>query len=167
MAQKPIQLVNGELQEVEASDTSAGAADAGKVPALNAAGKIDDTLLPDGVGADAITGTASGAISAGKLINIFDDGGTRSFRVADASNGREAHAFANDPIADAASGSVLKEGTMAGLTGLTIGGPVYLGTNGDVTQTAPTTSGHISQRVGIAVSATEVDFEKARKVTLA
>ncbi|WP_043767501.1 hypothetical protein [Algiphilus aromaticivorans] len=38
------------ITEQEAIDESAGAADAGKIPALNADGKVDPTMIPEGVG---------------------------------------------------------------------------------------------------------------------
>ena len=52
MAQKPIQLVNGVLTQVEATVVSAGAGDAGEVVALDSTGKIDLSVLPLGIGAD-------------------------------------------------------------------------------------------------------------------
>ena len=61
---------------------------------------------------------------------------------------------------------VYKEGTNTA-TGMTIGGPVYLGTGGAMTQTAASTSGHLSQEIGVAISATEVEIEFKMPVTLA
>jgi hypothetical protein len=38
---------------------------------------------------------------------------------------------------------------------------------GDIVSTAPSTSGYISQEVGIALSATEIVFEEQQPITLA
>lgn len=54
MAQKFLVREGGKTKQKEATTTSAGAADAGKLPALNSAGKLDETLLPNGVGSDSI-----------------------------------------------------------------------------------------------------------------
>lgn len=43
--QRVLQLVNGVLQMLVPNQTSAGAGDAGKIPALNASGLIDATML--------------------------------------------------------------------------------------------------------------------------
>lgn len=49
------------------------------------------------------------------------------------------------------------EGKNTGISGLTVGGIVYLGeTDGDFTSTEPDTSGDIVQAVGIALSETRV-----------
>lgn len=45
MADKPIQLINGRMQEVEGTAVSSGVASAGKMVALNSAGKLDPSLF--------------------------------------------------------------------------------------------------------------------------
>jgi hypothetical protein len=59
---------------------SAGAADAGKVVVLNGAGVIDETMLPTGMGADVALVQASEALAAGDYVNIYDSGAS-TFRV--------------------------------------------------------------------------------------
>jgi len=169
MAQKPIQLVNGVLTEVEGKVTSAGAGDAGKIPALDGSGKLDISLLPTGLGPDVKVLTASEGISAGKYVNIWDDAGTPKVRLADNSNSRDAHGFLKDAVISGASATIYFEGSNDDLSGLTAGARYYLDTAGGVTSTPPTTGGgaQISQFVGIAISATEINTDIDDKVVLA
>lgn len=165
-AQKFVALVSGELAEVAATVASAGAGDDGKLVARDASGRIDASNMPVGIGADTKTITTSEALTAGDLVNIHDATGARA-RKADSSNAREVHGFVLSSFGSGASALVYFEGTITGLTGLTPGARMYLGTAGAATATAPSTATHISQRVGTATSATEVSFEPQRAVTLA
>ncbi len=160
---KYVALVSGELAEVSGTATSAGAGDAGKIPQLDSGGRLDSTLMPVGIGADTASITASEALSAGDVVNIHAGG----VRKADASNGRQVHGFVIAAVASSAQATVYFEGRITGLTGLTVGNPMYLGVSGALTATPPTTATHISQRVGTAITATEVSFEAQRHVTLA
>jgi hypothetical protein len=170
MADKYIKQVGGALSETEGQVTSAGAGDAGKIPALDAGGKLDSTLMPSGTGLDTITVTVEDAagLAAGDLVNIFDNTGPK-VRRADASNGRTAHGYVITAYADAASAVVYKEGTDNQLTGMTPGATQFLSgvTPGARTETAPSTTGHIVQKVGVAYSATDMDWEPAEPITLA
>lgn len=49
----------GSKSEYAGKSTSAGAGDAGEFVVLGAGGKLDPTVLPNGIGADAITATAT------------------------------------------------------------------------------------------------------------
>jgi hypothetical protein len=171
MANKYISQTAGVLTEVEASVVSVGAGDAGKIVALDTAGKIDSTMLPvtEGVDTLAIVVEDATGLAAGDLVNVFDNAGTPKVRRADASNGRVAHGYVVTAYADAATATVHKEGTNDQKTGLTAGAVQYLSgtTPGAVTATAPSTTGHIVQRVGVAYSATEMDWEPALPITLA
>lgn len=169
MAQKPIQLVNGKLTQVEATVVSTGATDAGEVVALDSSGKLDVSVLPTGVGPNVKVILASEAIGAGKYVNIYDNGGTPNVRLADNSNGREAHGFVKDAVASAANATVYFEGTNDDLSALTPGARQYLGTAGGVTATPPTFAGGaaIHQLVGSAISATEIDTDIDDCVVLA
>jgi hypothetical protein len=169
MAHKPIQLVNGKLTQIEATVISTGATDAGEVVALDSSGKLDVSVLPTGVGPNVKVLVASEAIGAGKYINIWNDGGVPTIRLADNSNGREAHGFVKDSVASAANGTVYFEGTNDDLSALTPGARQYLGTAGGVTATPPTFLGGatIHQLVGSAISATEIDTDIDDCVVLA
>lgn len=160
MADKPLQILNGLPTEVEAKTASAGAGDAGKIVALNGSGVIDATMMPPGIGADAKTFTASEAIAAGDIVNIHDATGAKCRKADATTSGKPAVGFAQSAIANGASGTITFEGVLTGLSGLTTGATYYLGTTaGAITATAPTGSGNIVQKVGTAISATELSFE--------
>ena len=155
MADKYMTLENGKRKLEEASDSSAGAANAGDIVALNSAGQIDASMLPT-------TGTKNievgEAVSAGDFVEIYDDGGTTKIRPADNSNGREANGYVLDSGAPAATVNVYFDGANSGLSGLTVGSRYYLSTAGDVTATPldPATESGIHQFLGVASSATEL-----------
>lgn len=165
-AKKYVSVTAGELTETAATVASAGAADDGKIVALDASGRLDNSVMPVGVGPDTKTILTSEALVAGDWVNIHDATGARA-RKADASNGREAHGFVLSAFGSGAAATVYFEGTNTGLSGLTPGAKIYLGTAGAGTATPPTTATHISQRIGTALSATEVSFEPQRPITLA
>lgn len=168
MAQKPIQLVNGKLTEVEATVVSAGAADAGEIPALDSNGKLDVSVMPTGVGPDVKVMIASEGIGAGKYVNIWDDAGTPKVRLADNSNSRDAHGFLKDAVLSGGNATVYFEGPNDDLSGLTAGARYYLSTAGGVTATPPVSpAATISQFVGIAISATEINTDIDDCVVLA
>ena len=169
MAQKPLQLVNGITTQVEASITSVGAADSGKVVALDASGKIDSTMMPTGVAADVKSIIASEAIGAYKYVNIYNNAGVANIRLADNSNNRPAHGYVKAAVAASASGVVFFESANDGLSALTPGSRYYLATVGGVTLTPPTFAGgaQILQFLGIAISATEINTDIEEPITLA
>jgi len=169
MAHKPLQLVNGKITQVEATVVSAGAGDAGEIVALDSSGKIDVSVLPTGLGPNVKLVLASENIGAGKYVNIFDNTGTANVRLADNSNSREAHGFLLDAVTSGNNATVYFEGTNNDLSGLTSGARQFLGTAGGVTSTPPTFAGGatISQLVGTAISATEIDTDIDDIVVLA
>lgn len=167
-AKKYLALVAGVFKEIVATVVSAGAADDGKIVALDANGKLDLTVMPTGIGPDVNTLTASEALSANDLVNVWNDAGTAKMRKADAASNKPANGFVLAAVSSGASGTMYSEGTNAGLTGLTAG-PLYLSatTPGGVSNSAPTDPGQIVQRVGVAVSATAMNFEAGPTVELA
>lgn len=169
MAHKPLQLVNGKITQVEATVISAGAADAGEVVALDSNGLLDVSVMPVGVGPNVKVILASENIGAGKYVNIYDNTGTPNVRLADNSNSREAHGFLLDAVTSGNNATVYFEGTNNDLSGLTSGARQFLGTAGGVTATPPTFAGGatISQLVGTAISATEIDTDIDDIVVLA
>jgi hypothetical protein len=60
---------------------------------------------------------------------------------------------------------VTADGEMTGFTGLTQGQPIYLGSNGNITQVIPT-SGFV-QQLGLATSATSINIRLSVPITLA
>lgn len=168
MADKYIAQTSGGLAEVEGKQTSAGAGDAGKLVALNSSGDIDVTMLPPGVGVEVLSLTASENLSAGDLINVWNDSGTEKARKADASNAYRAHGFVQGAVTSGQTASVYTDGKITGLTSLTRGATYYLATTaGGITTTIPTTATHIAQEVGFASSATELVFNPGAPVTRA
>lgn len=184
--------IAGRLKMIATISTSAGGADAEKVPSTNASGVLDPSLLnaatsgankiplldasgkldastmPTGIGQDAKTVTASEALTIGP-VNIYNNSGTPAVRKADAtSEGKEANGFVLAAVASGAAATVFFEGRMSGLSGLTIGTRYYLATTaGTVTTTAPTTAGNVVQYLGTATDTTEIDFEPSDAVTVA
>jgi hypothetical protein len=116
MADRYMTLSSGKNTMTEATVSSTGVSEAGDIVALDAAGKLDVSVLPVGVGPDVavITVSEAAGLSAGDYVNIFDSTGSK-VRLADNSNGREAHGFVKDAFADAASATVYFEGPNSNL----------------------------------------------------
>lgn len=154
-----LKLSGGRPTNTTAAASSAGVADAGRIPKLDGSGRLDQTLMPLGIGADAKTMTASEAIAARDLVNVS---GTGQIRKADASNDRPANGFVTAAISNGATGTVFFEGVIPGFSGLTPGSRYFLSDSvaGGVTATAVAAgAGKISQEIGVAISATEISFE--------
>lgn len=125
-------------------------------------GTGDVTINADASGAPAIVLNAAEALSASDLVNIFNDSGTAKARLADAGNQRQADGFVLEGVAMNDPATIYSTGFNSELTGLTGGVEYYLSasTPGGITTTTPTGSGDLVQRVGKAISATELDFKK-------
>lgn len=162
MVDKLLQRKNGRNQQYTPATQSAGAADAGKVPALNSSGKLDLTLMPDGIGVTNRIAPATEALTAGAFVNEYAASGILSVRLADNSNGRVATGFVKAQVAKDQQATVWPlDATNDQLTGLTVGADYYLGTAGGVLATPldatdATQAGKIDQRLGRARSATEL-----------
>lgn len=158
----------GTVTEKSAIQSSAGAGDAGKIPALDSSGRIDNSMMPVGIGADTQSITASEALAAGDMVNVWNSTGAK-VRKADASTaGKEAHGFVLAAVSSGASATVYFEGTITGLTGLTPGAQfLSAATAGTATATAPTGSGQVVQRVGFATSPTTLNFQSQPPLVLA
>lgn len=166
MAWKPLQIIAGLLTEVEALLTSAGAGDSGKIPALDATGRLDTSFMPAGIGADTKSVVTSENLTAGDFVNLYDASGTLTCRKADASTasaGKRAHGFVLASTTSPASATVYFEGANGQRSGLTVGATYVLSAvaAGGVTIEASgtTTAGHILQKLGVATSATEINVE--------
>jgi len=157
----------GNFTEREATVTSAGAGDAGEIVALDAAGKLDNSVMPVGIGADTQSITTSEALAAGDLVNVHDSTGAK-VRKADATTvGKEAHGFVLASVGSGAAATVYFEGTITGLTGLTPGNAFLATAAGTPTDTPPSGSGNVIQKVGVATSTTTLNFEPGPVVVLA
>ena len=170
MAGKPYLVDAGAYnKEVAATQTSAGVANANEIVALNAAGVLDVTLLPPGVTPLVQPAIASEAIDAGDFVNLWNDSGTLKARKADASTptvGKPADGFVRDNALLGATVNVYNTDYNDQLSALTIGADYFLSdvSPGGIITPAPTTSGHIAQYLGKAVSATKMLIEIERPV---
>ena len=166
-AKKFLRLVNGVLTEIFGVQTSAGAGNAGDLVSLDGTGRIDNSMMPVGIGADTATITASETLAAGDWVNVWNNSGAK-VRKADATTaGKEAHGFVLSAVTSGNPATVYFEGTNTQVTGQTPG-PVYLQTTaGAGGATIPSASGNVVQHIGVAVSATAVNFERGAPVTLA
>lgn len=157
----------GTITEKAAIQTSAGAGDAGKIPALDAAGKLDTSMMPTGIGADTAAITASEALSAGDLVNVWNSTGAK-VRKADATTaGKEAHGYVLAAVSSSATATVYFEGNNTGVSGLTPGVQYLSTTPGTATATAPSGTGNVVQRVGFATAAANLNFQSLNPIVLA
>lgn len=159
MANKYLALISGKITEVVALVTSAGAGDAGKIPALDSAGRLDSSVMPSGIGAATKTLTAFEALAAGDYVNEFLDAGTLKVRKADATAaGKEADGYVLANVSSAGAATVYPlSGSNTQHTGLTIGSTYYLGTTAGLpVATAPSATGNVIQKLGKAVTTSEI-----------
>jgi len=170
-AKKYLSNVSGTITEIQATVTSSGAGDDGKIVALDSAGKLDTSVLPTGVGAETKTLASSENLAAGDFVNIWNDSGTPKARKADASGGtaKQAHGFVLSAVTSPANATVYLEGINNQCTSLTGGVNQFLSGSsaGLPTATAPSTSAYIVQQLGVALSATEISFEPSTPIVLA
>jgi hypothetical protein len=157
----------GVITEVSGQATSAGAGDAGKIVQLDGTGRLDNSLLPPGIGADTAAIQASEALSAGDVVNVHDVSGAFRVRKADATtSGKEAHGFVLAAVLSGASATVYFEGSNTQVSGLTPGVRFLSTTPGMTTSTAPSAAGNVVQTVGLAVSATVLNFDSGTPIVL-
>lgn len=168
MADKYLRHNAGVLTEVEGTVSSAGAANAGDLVALDGNGKLDPTTFPEGFGDSVIEFTTSEALDAGDFVNIHDSSGAKA-RKADATVlGKRAHGFVLDSATSGGTVAVYFSGINDQVTGLTSGETQFLSTTaGDPASVPPNGSGNISQSVGIAISATAISVEIGDPILLA
>lgn len=121
------------------------------------------TLLGSGdlaVGADTATITASENLAAGDFVNIWNDTGTAKARKADATTaGKEAHGFVLATVTSGAAATVSFAGRNTAVTGQTPGDVWLATTAGLASGTAPSGTGNVVQQLGVAISATSINFE--------
>jgi hypothetical protein len=157
----------GTPTEKAAIQTSAGAGDAGKIPAVDSTGKLDNSFMPTGIGPDTAVITASEALAAGDLVNVWNSTGAK-VRKADATvAGKEAHGFVLAAVLNGAAATVYFEGSNTGVTGLTPGKQFLSTSAGLATTTAPSGSGNVVQIVGFATAAAVLNFQSGQPIVLA
>lgn len=82
--------VTGQIHELEAKTSSAGAADEGRVVALGTGGVLDDTMLPTGIGPEVQVAVAGELLADNDLVYFYDDAGTTKAAKASADVGGNA-----------------------------------------------------------------------------
>ena len=160
MADKYIALLTGIETEVEGTITGGTAAQDGKIVALDATGRLSQTIMPVGITPDTYTGTASEALSAANpFVYVKSDGQVANASAASGGNPTIGFVLANH--ASASQAVVYFEGRVTGLTGLTVGARYYLSdtTAGGLTTTPVSGAGKLHQYLGRAVSTTTLSFE--------
>ncbi len=144
-----------------------GSGSAYNVPALNANGQLDVTMLPTGVGPDTQTLPATEGISAGALVNVWSSSGTVSVRNADGStSGKEADGFVLAAVASGSQATVYLTGLNTAVSGLAPGlGYLSDTTVGAVASVGATTAGHTYQQVGVVTAAGVLQFNPLLAIT--
>jgi len=158
---------SGGLSETVSTQTG-GAGNENKIPSLDAAGRLDTTMMPTGIGADTQTIVASENLAAGDLVNVWNDASTPKARKADATTaGKEAMGFVLSAVTSGNNATVYFEGNNDQVSGLTAG-VLYLATTaGGVTGTAPSSTGNVVQKVGFATASGSMNFNAGQTVVLA
>lgn len=151
---------DGLYEEVPGTIVSAGSANGGELVATNeTTGKLDESVMPDGVSAEVEVIVASEALAENDVVNIWDDTGTRKVRKADATDTtKPANGYVKAAVLEGGNASVYSDGKLPG-EALTISARYFLSeTPGLVTATRPTTNNALCQSIGIAVAATAIKF---------
>lgn len=155
-------------KEVEASQTSAGAGDAGKVVGLNSSGKVDITMMPSGVGTPTQSETAGENLSAGDLVYYNTSDANKLYKADADAVGKMAVGYVLAAATTGNAAVIYLEGINDQLSGLTKGVHYYLSaTAGGLTPTKPSSAGQIVQYVGIAISTTALAFNPQLPLELA
>lgn len=102
---------------------------------------------------------ASENITAPALVNVWSNGGVFQVRNANGgTTGKEAHGFVLSSVGGGFNVTIYFVGVVRGLSTLTPGFAFLSTTPGGVTSTSPTAPGDTSQIVGVAISATAINF---------
>lgn len=163
---KFLKLNAGVVTEEAAITTSAGAGDVGKIPHLDSSGRLDNSFMPTGIGADTVAVATSETLAAGDLVNIWNSTGAKVRKADATTSGKEAHGFVISAFTHPTTATVYFEGNNAQVTGLTPGAQYLSTTPGLATVTAPSGSGNVVQRVGYATAATNLNFQAGVPVVL-
>lgn len=156
-----------DLSIVNGKVTSAGAGDAGKLAALDGTGRIDTSMMPVGIAADTALITTSEILAAGDFVNIWNSTGAK-VRKADATTvGKKAMGFVLSAAGLGAVATVYFEGTNTQVTGQTPGDVFLQIVAGTAGAAAPIAAGNVVQNIGFATSATTINFQSNVPVTLA
>lgn len=121
-AKKFLRLVTGRIKEILGVTVSTGAPNDGDIPALDATGRLDSSMMPVGVAPEVKLLVAFETLAAGDFVNVFNDAGTPKARKADAAvSGKEAHGFVLAAFVATTTATVYLENMNTQLAGLTVG----------------------------------------------
>lgn len=154
--------VLGKFVEALPIDASTGVSDAGKLIAADSTGKLASTFMPTGIGPETKILTASEALGAGNYVNIYDVGGVFNVRKSDGStSGKQVDGFVLAAVANGGPATVYTDGVNSAVTGQ-VPGSVFMSaaTPGAGSATPPSLAGQTVQEIGVAISATEVAFNR-------
>lgn len=110
--------------------------------------------------------TSSENLAAGDFVNIWDSTGAKA-RKADATTDKRAHGYVLAAVTSGDPATVYFNGTNNQVTGQTPGTVFLTTTAGIAGATAPSGSGNIAQALGVATSATSINFEASAPIVLA
>ena len=145
---------NGDEVELSALIASLGVGDALKIISTGADGRIDISFLPPGIGADTETLVCSEALSPGSWINIYDNGGVRTARMASSlDNTKPAMAFVKSAFAQSDNALVYLRGVnsqvpLGAFVPTDRGKKAFLAAAGGAQRTPPTGTGTLLQVLG-------------------
>jgi hypothetical protein len=164
MSTKYLSLIDGLITEVEAPSASIGVQDAGKIVALDESGRLDQTFMPVGIGADTLTALAFEPLESGNFVYITQEG-----TIAKASaNANSAVGFILNGADIGQEVLVYFEGRNTSLSNLTIGSRYYLSeTAGLATDVPVSGTGKKHQFLGNAITSSTLSYEAADYVVLA
>jgi len=159
---------DGEIKNNPATDISTGTANAGDIAALDDSGKLDISLIPEiplsFITGDArFVGTAGEDLSAGDFVGVVEIGGNAVIRKASSqidiglnkyiiAVGFVKESYLNNDV----NVAVYDNGTNLDLVNLMSGITYYLSTAGTVTTTINNTAAEVLQKVGQAISTSEL-----------
>lgn len=168
-ANKYVSNSAGKLKEVIPAVVSAGGADANKIVALDATGRLDTSVMPVGISAEVLSVVSSENLAAGDFVNIYSNAGTLNVRKADnTTNGKPANGFVLAAVTSPAAATIYQiSQANTQLSSLTVGSDYFLGTSGGVTTTAPSATGNLVQQLGRANSATSIVFVNFSTIEIA
>lgn len=169
---KILKQILGVFTEFTTIQTSAGAADADKIVSLDNNGRFDISVMPAGVTIETKGIVCSENLNAGDFVNVFLNGAVANARKADASaanTGKKAVGYVLQAFTAGQTAIVYYGNINSSVSGLTIGAEYYLSSSvaGAITTTPPSTAGFCIQRLGVAVSATELLTEISSPIVLA
>lgn len=167
MAAKFLNIISGVITQVAAVVSSSGSGDADKIPCLDSNGLLDPSFMPGDLGAESATIACTEDLAAGDFVEIYISSGVKC-RKADADGNKAAHGYVLSAFTSGNDALVYTDGKNTGVSGMTPGSPVWLSaTAGGWTHTAPSGSGVLVQKLGVAVSATQINVDIQEPVVLA